>query len=224
VVGGTFALSFWITVGSLVLAAAIPFVMYLRRTSSIGWLVAAGLLANLAAVLKRLLIVVPSQTHGGLLQLREGLYTPTWVEAGVVLGAAGLLVLAILIFGRFFPLAPTPVDPARRAAALPREPVRALATLACVLAAAALIAIGLSDSFRMWSHGELDPRLPFSPAIFATGVILLFSSAIVYETFPAPRRTPPARARWRRHAGIRRVDVRTHQLRSSRDPQVRRKP
>jgi len=130
VVGGTFALSFWITVGSLVLAAAIPFVMYLRRTSSIGWLVAAGLLANLAAVLKRLLIVGPSQTHGGLLQLREGLYTPTWVEAGVVLGAAGLLVLAILIFGRFFPLAPTPVDPARRAAALPREPLRALAPLA----------------------------------------------------------------------------------------------
>jgi Ni/Fe-hydrogenase subunit HybB-like protein len=223
VVSGTFATSFWITVGCLLLAFVIPFVMYLRGTTSIAWLVAAGLLANAAAVLKRLLIVVPSQTHGGLLSLREGVYVPSWVEVGVVLGATGLLGLVLLIFGRVFPLAPTPVDPARRAAPIPREPLRTTATLGCALVASALIVLGLSDSFRLWSHGELDPRVPFSPAIFATGVILLFSSAFVYETFPARRRTPPPRIRWKRSAWVRRVDVRVH-LRSSRDLRVRRKP
>lgn len=223
VVGGSFAISFWLTVGSLGLAFLIPFVMYLRRLTSVAWLVVAALLANVAAVLKRLLIVVPSQTHGGHLQLREGLYTPTWVEIGVVLGAAGLLVLGILLFGRIFPLVPTPVPEARRHAAVPREPLRVLATVTCALIAAGLIAFGLSDSFRMWSGDELDPRVPFSPAIFAAGVILLFSSAIVYETFPARRRrATPRRVIRPPRARIHRVDVRA-QLRSSRDPRVRRK-
>lgn len=223
VVGGTFATSFWITVGCLGLAFAIPFVMYLRRITSVGGLVVAALLANAAAVLKRLLIVVPSQTHGGLLQLREGFYAPTWVELGVVIGAAGLLALIILLFGRVFPLVPTPVDPARRHAPIPREPLRAVATLACVVAAVVLIVLGLSDSFRLWSRGELDPRVPFSPAVFATGVILLFSSAIVYEAFPARRRTPPSRALWRRSARVERIDVRAR-LRSSRALERRSKP
>jgi molybdopterin-containing oxidoreductase family membrane subunit len=220
VVEGTFAPSFWLAVGCFGAAFLIPFALYLRGATSIAALVVAALLANVAAVLKRLLIVVPSQTHGGLLQLREGLYTPTWVEAGVVTGACGLVVLCILIFGRFFPLAPTAVDPKRRHAPIPTEPLRGAATIACVLVAVALIALGLADSFRLFSHGELDPRLPYSPAIFATGVILLFSSAIVYETFPARRRTPPPRASWRR-ASVRRVGA-LSQLRTSRDPRVRR--
>jgi molybdopterin-containing oxidoreductase family membrane subunit len=217
VVGGSFSTSFWVTVSCLALAWLIPFVLYLRRATSIGWLVVAALCANAAAVIKRLLIVVPSQTHGGLLQLREGIYTPTFVELGVVLGAAGLLALAILLFGRVFPLVPTAVDPHRRHAPIPADPLRAAASLTCALLAIGLIALGLSDSFRLWSADELDPRLPFSPAIFATGVILLFSSAIVYETFPARRTAAPPRATGRRRAIPRRVDVRAN-LRASRTP------
>ena len=55
-------------------------------------------------------------------------------------------------------------------------------TLACV--ALTMVVVGLADSFRLFSYGELDPRIPFSPVIFAGGVMLLFCSAIVYETFP----------------------------------------
>ncbi|MBK9032512.1 MAG: polysulfide reductase NrfD [Myxococcales bacterium] len=233
IVGGQFALSFWITIGSLFLAFLIPFVMYLRGRGSMGWLAVAALLANVAAVLKRLLLVVPSQTDGGLIQLQRGFYSPTWVEFGVVTGATGLLCLVILVFGRFFPLVPTAVVPARRHTPIPRDRLRLLATLASLAVALALIVIGLTDSFRLWSGDELDPRIPFAPAIFATGVILLFSSAIVYEAFPTRRRATSARpgrtapkapkAAVRRAVIVRRVDARS-QLRSSRDLSTRRRP
>jgi hypothetical protein len=61
--------------------------------------------------------------------------------------------------------------------------------------------------------------------IFATGVIVLFSSAIVYETFPSThhRPPPPRGVPWHRHAGIKRVDARSH-LRTSRDLRERSKP
>jgi molybdopterin-containing oxidoreductase family membrane subunit len=202
---GAFARSFWITVVCLFLAFLIPFVMYLREKVSIGWLALAALLANVAAVLKRLLIVVPSQTDGGMISLRPGVYNPTIVEVGVVVGAFGLCTLAILVFGRFFPLVPTPVDHAKRETPIPRDRLRTAATFLTLLIAVALIVLGLTDSFRLWSHGELDPRIPFAPAIFATGVIILFSSAIVYETFPGRRRARPAAAPPKQLRGLRRV-------------------
>ncbi|MCA9674486.1 MAG: polysulfide reductase NrfD [Kofleriaceae bacterium] len=228
VVEGTFSTSFWVAVGCLFGAFLIPFVMYLRKGGSLGWLAVAALLANVAAVVKRLLIVVPSQTHGGLLRMRQGVYTPTWVEAGVVIGGAGMLGLAILVFGRYFPLVPSHVTDEQRHTPVPRDPLRSIVSLVWLFGSLALIIFGLGDSFRLWSHGELDPRVPFSPAIFATGVILLFSTAIVYEAFPARRRTPPARvakppprATLRRKAMPPRVDVRA-QFRSSRDRRIRR--
>jgi hypothetical protein len=54
--------------------------------------------------------------------------------------------------------------------------------------------VGLTDSFRLWSGGELDPRLPYAPLIFAAGVMMAFSTAIVYEVLPG-RRAAPAKAR-----------------------------
>ena len=71
-----------------------------------------------------------------------------------------------------------------------------------------MIFVGLTDSFRLWSGSEIDPRIPFAPAIFAGGVVLLFSSAIVYEVFPTRR--------GRREIRAPRVTARAY-LRSSRD-------
>ena len=62
VTGGAFAPLFWGAIGCLFLAFLLPFVMYLRRQTSVTVVVAAGLLANVAAVLKRFLIVVPNAT------------------------------------------------------------------------------------------------------------------------------------------------------------------
>ncbi len=32
-----------------------------------------------------------------------------------------------------------------------------------------------------------DPRLPFAPVIFISGIMLLFASAVVYELLPSKR-------------------------------------
>jgi len=219
IVEGRFAPSFWVAIGCMLLSFGIPFVLYLTNRTSLWLLAVAAIAANIAAVIKRLLLVVPSQTHGGLMKMQAGMYTPTWVEVGVVIGAAGLLALAILVFGRIFPLVPTRIEPARVKVHIPFEPLRTGATVMCALGSLLLIAIGLSDSFRMWSGGEYDPRLPYAPVIFATGVILLFSSAIVYETFPLHRRQPVMRSLL---AGSRRISARASFV-TSRGHTTRRK-
>jgi Ni/Fe-hydrogenase subunit HybB-like protein len=59
---------------------------------------------NLAAIGKRFLIVVPSQTHGRLLPYETGTYAPTWVEYAVVFGLMALGALAIVLTFKIFPI------------------------------------------------------------------------------------------------------------------------
>ena len=72
--------------------------------SRIAAAVTAGILVNLAAIFKRILIVVPSLTHGSLLPYGVGKYTPTWVEYSVILGLAALGVLLYALFMKVFPI------------------------------------------------------------------------------------------------------------------------
>lgn len=104
VFGGTYAWMYWSAVGLFVLAAATLVWQAVSRRWSIGVLVASGLAVNVAALAKRYVIVVPSQTHGTLLPYEAGSYTPTWVEYGVVLGLFGLGVLLIGLYVRLFPM------------------------------------------------------------------------------------------------------------------------
>lgn len=107
---GEYALIYWVSLGALVLSAVALVVMALRRSWSLGWLVAAGVIVNLAAIGKRLLIVVPSQTHGMLLPYAEGSYTPTWEEIAVVVGLLSLGALLLVGFLKTFPAVPLDVD------------------------------------------------------------------------------------------------------------------
>lgn len=66
--------------------------------------VVSGVLVNLAAVGKRLLIVVPSQTHGTLLPYPAGHYAPTWVEYSIILGLFALGTLLYGLFVKVFPI------------------------------------------------------------------------------------------------------------------------
>jgi hypothetical protein len=87
------------------------------------------------------------------------------------------------VFGRVFPLVPGPHGHGEGApVAVTRW--RKLATALCATTALFLIVFGLTDAYRLWSGGEVDNRIPFSPVIFASGVMLLFVSAIVYEVLP----------------------------------------
>ncbi len=83
------------------------FVLSLVPLAGRSWMaggVVSGLLVNVAAVGKRLLIVVPSQTHGALLPYPVGSYAPTWVEYSVILGLFGLGSLLYTLVVKVFPI------------------------------------------------------------------------------------------------------------------------
>jgi len=186
VTGGVFASAFWVTIGCLGIAFVVPFVAYVRSTISLVWIAVAAVAANVAAVVKRMLIVVPSQTHGALLPLERGSYWANWIEIGVIVGLFGVIGAAILLVGRVFPLIPTGarLDGGDGDDEGWRRWLRTASTAVVATGAACMIAFGLADSFRLFRPGELDPVVPYSPVIFAGGVMLLFCSAIVYEAFP----------------------------------------
>jgi len=191
VVTGHFAPLFWITIVCLLLTFLIPFGLRLRKMTSVPAMVLVAVLANVAAVCKRYLIVVPSLTHGALVPIEHGDYTPGYIELGIIVGLFGLLAAALFLFARIFPLTPTPAvldDPKEGADRPMRAWLRTVVTLAVAGAGLTMIAIGLVDSFRLLSHGELDPTIPYSPMLFAAGVMLLFCSAIAYEVVPASKR------------------------------------
>jgi len=107
---GEYAPLYWASVAALVIPVVALIVMALRSSWSLGWLVAAGVLVNLAAIGKRLLIVVPSQTHGMLLPYEAGSYTPTWEEVGVVIGMLAFGALLLAGFLKTFPGVPLEVE------------------------------------------------------------------------------------------------------------------
>lgn len=72
------------------------------------WIVLSGILVNIAAIIKRYLIVVPSQTHGTLLPYGTGAYNPTWVEYCVILGLIALGTLLFVLFIKVFPIMEVP--------------------------------------------------------------------------------------------------------------------
>ena len=187
VVTGHYSISFWVAIGCLFLAFFIPFLQYLRAKPSVTGIAIAAALVNVGAVVKRLLIVVPSQTEGSYLPLEEGTYSPSWIEWSIMAGAASLVLLIILVFARIFPLTHGHEPELERDTPLARDPVRKLVALGWAAVASVLVVVGLTDSFRLWSGGELDPRIPFAPVIFASGVMMLFTTAIVYEVWPARR-------------------------------------
>jgi len=105
---GPYAPVFWVSVASLVVPFLLLFLQFLRGRYSVGVTVLAGILVNLAAIGKRYLIVVPSQTHGTLLPYGVGYYAPSWVEISVVLGLLGLGALLYILFVKAFPIMEVP--------------------------------------------------------------------------------------------------------------------
>jgi molybdopterin-containing oxidoreductase family membrane subunit len=112
---GRYAWIFWGSMILFVVSLAGLLIQLLRRTWSIGALVAIGIAVNLAAIGKRFLIVVPSQTDGMLLPYETGSYTPTWVEYGVVLGLMALGAVAIAVFMKLIPIVELPEEDESRA-------------------------------------------------------------------------------------------------------------
>jgi Ni/Fe-hydrogenase subunit HybB-like protein len=101
---GDFAWMFWLSVASLVIPIGLLAWQAYTGRWSIPLLILSGLLVQVAAVLKRFLLVVPSQTHGTLLPYDAGSYTPSWVEISVIIGLVGFGVLLFALFIKVFPI------------------------------------------------------------------------------------------------------------------------
>ena len=101
---GEYSWIFWTSVALLVLPVLSLLYQAIRRNWTVSWLVAAGIAVNFAAIGKRYLIAVPSQTHGQLLPYAEGAgYSPSWIEYAVV---ASLLAFGALVIGVFMKVLP----------------------------------------------------------------------------------------------------------------------
>ena len=199
ILGGQYAWIFWLSVATLLGTLAALTFKWAGKRVSIGWYVAAGLLVQIAAVGKRFLIVVPSQTEGTLLPYEPGSYSPSWVEISIIVGLIALATLLYAVFVRVFPIMEIEEESPAKAASAPqpdespslrerdhRVTVVAIVmvivgfTLQVVSYLALAAPLGISAT-----ADDSNPRIPFAPVIFIFGVILVFLAAVVYELLPA---------------------------------------
>lgn len=105
---GTYAWIFWLSLGLLAVSFVLLVWQYFVPRAGLAAGVAAGVLVNLAAIGKRYVLVVPSQTRGTLLPYGAGSYSPTWIEYAVVIGLFALGTLLFVLFMKLFPIMELP--------------------------------------------------------------------------------------------------------------------
>ncbi|MCK5291318.1 MAG: polysulfide reductase NrfD [Thermoplasmata archaeon] len=99
--GGSYATYFWIfAVFGIIIPA---FILAIPKTRTIGGIVVASVMVNLGMWIKRFIITVPSLAVPQV-GLEWGMYSPTWVEWAITLGAFSAFSLLFLLFSKFFPL------------------------------------------------------------------------------------------------------------------------
>jgi Ni/Fe-hydrogenase subunit HybB-like protein len=196
IVLGPYAPYFWTTVATLLISAIILFYQFVSGKVKILPTVISGFLVNIAAFCKRFIIVVPSQTHGLLLPYQEGHYSPTIVEIAVVVGLFGLGILAYITFAKIFPLIPLDTLSTTYKAEIMRSEevkfsriLRVSLSIFTLLLGISLMVVGFLSSARFWTEYYSDPVIPFAPVVFILGVILSFTSAVVYEVLPGKYKT-----------------------------------
>lgn len=195
VVLGPYAPAFWSMVALLFVPMMLLFVQYIRGTSSIALAVASGLMINVAAMIQRFLIVIPSQTHGQLLPFPVGHYHPSWVELSFIAGLFALGALLITLFVKLFPILPLHEAPRELPEPEPEAPgarlLRRLGFGVSLLAGLGLAVVGFLVSARVGTSPDADPLILWSPVVFIAGLMLIFYSAVVYEVFPPVKAPEP---------------------------------
>ena len=154
--------------------------------------VVSGVLVNLAAIGKRYLIVIPSQTHGTLLPYGAGTYSPTFVEYSILIGLFALGALLYTLFIKIFPIIEVENNQDEEAPALAnvQKGVSKRSILAWGMVIGGFALQGIAYFFLAAPLGTpvspayADPRVPFAPLIFIFGVMLVFLAAVVYELLP----------------------------------------
>ncbi|MBY0307642.1 MAG: polysulfide reductase NrfD, partial [Phycisphaerales bacterium] len=101
---GRYAGPFW---SMVVIGLVLPLSILLApRLRQIGWIVAASVLVNIGMWIKRWIIIVPTLANPFMppLEAKQLVYTPTWVEWCITLGAFSTFALLYLGFARLFPI------------------------------------------------------------------------------------------------------------------------
>jgi len=173
-VAGRFAALFWSTmVVGLVIPFAVLFVQSIRRRPvKVGWIAVAAAMINLAMLLKRVLLVIPSQQYSRLPLPRPDVgYLPTHTEFAVTLGTyaiGGLLLIGVL---KLVPVIELPMAPAVETPVEPRLAAVTRGTVIAVTVTAALVLIA-------W--GVVTRDLDLAPVKWISGLLLL--AAVPLET------------------------------------------
>lgn len=179
---GRYSAVFWTMV---CVGLVIPItLLVMPRLRSVKWIVTAAVLVNVGMWIKRYVIIVPTlaspfmPTQEG----RELVYTPTWVEWSITLGAFSAFALLYLGFARLFPIVslwelaegvegaqkshvPTGVPVASQATRASSKPSRA-ATIVAIAALTGLLSAGVA---RAQDTGEAPkPRAPAAVSLSVT--------------------------------------------------------
>ncbi|OGO23713.1 MAG: hypothetical protein A2144_01195 [Chloroflexi bacterium RBG_16_50_9] len=193
-ISGSYAWLFWLTVSLFILSFALLFGQFATRRYSIPLVIIAGVLANIAAIGKRDVIVVPSQTHGTLLPYPPGAYTPTWVELAIILGLFGLGALLYIVFTKVFPIMELRADglesiphgedagKRRRDGTMRKRMFILTLMVGIILAAAGFFLTAPLGPTASPVYSE--PRVQFAPLLFIAGIVITLLSPVVYELFP----------------------------------------
>ena len=97
---GHYAPQFWIMV---MLNAVVPLLFFYKKIrTSIGWLFGIAILVNIGMWYERFVIIVGSMAHS-YIPHEWRLYSPTWVELGVMLGSFSIFFFLFLLFAKFLP-------------------------------------------------------------------------------------------------------------------------
>ena len=189
VLTGPYAPAFWTMLVIFLVALAMLGRQFLLRKATIGGAAAAGLLVNVAVVLRNYVVVVPAQTHGHYLTYPTGFYAPSWIEISVIAAILSIGVLAFVAFTRFFPIIPLHAYYGRHPSGAEPEPRRRVAlrislTSVSLIGGLGLAAFGLAMSSRVGTLHYLDPLVPYSPVLFIVGLVMAIYSAAVYVIVP----------------------------------------
>lgn len=155
--------------------------------------VVSGVLVNLAAIGKRILIVVPSQTQGTLLPYKSGSYAPTWVEYSIIIGLFAFGILLYAVVTKAFPILEVE-DLAKEDKPLPKTASkRGLSTRALLVWGIVMVGFALQAVSYFFLAAPLgistnesfsNPRMPYASALFIVGVMVVFLAAVIYELLP----------------------------------------
>ncbi|MBW1982773.1 MAG: polysulfide reductase NrfD, partial [Deltaproteobacteria bacterium] len=97
---GAYSLEFWIMVVCNSLVPLLFFIKRIRR--SIAWLFGISLLVNVGMWYERFVIIIGGVAHG-FIPHAWGLYRPSLIEYGIMLGSFSLFFLLFVLFVKHFP-------------------------------------------------------------------------------------------------------------------------